>query len=124
MPFLNSKVLNINVARAISRLAMVDHGDGRFVVLIEDGRTRGSKTEFSKDRAKIFGNLGGTNSSNEFSLSRTSSHGSLELGLESNSATCETKNVSCDRTACLQVSGMSCINVASKLSRIDSRDIR
>ena len=93
MPFLNGKVLDINVAGMRHWLLLVNHCNCSLIVHVEWSQQRLSESEFDKDRAKILGNLGSTDATNELSFSRRSGDRSLQLGLECNGATSKTKTI-------------------------------
>ena len=67
-PFLNSKVLDVDMARAFGRAVFVDHGDGSLIVFVKRSRAGLWVAELGEDSTKIFGDFGGMDSSNEFSL--------------------------------------------------------
>ena len=64
-PFLNGKVLDVDVARARCRAARVDHEDSSSVVFVENGGIRLGITKFGEDGAEIFRDLGGMNGGDE-----------------------------------------------------------
>jgi hypothetical protein len=53
-PFLNSKKLNVNVARMSSRFVFVHHCNCRLVVFVENGGTRLWKTSSDNTERKYF----------------------------------------------------------------------
>ena len=58
-PFLNREVLNINVSRAWSWSARVDHQNRSLVVLIQDRRPGLFVIQLMEDGPQVLGNLGG-----------------------------------------------------------------
>ena len=51
LPVLNSKVADVNVMRAFSRNASIDHLDTGFVILVDHSWSFLLKTKFLKDRS-------------------------------------------------------------------------
>jgi len=72
-------VLNINVTRALSGYASVDHIDGRLVVAMHDGRAFGRKAKVSHDCTHISSMLCCGNSGKEFRFSGAGSGDGLRL---------------------------------------------
>jgi len=114
-PFLNGKVLNVDVAGADGGTAIVDHGDGSLIADMKDSGNKGKITKLRKDRAKIFGGFGGMNSSDELSLGGGSGTGSLKLGFVSNSATDKHEDIAGDGATSTEISSVSSIYVAHEL---------
>ena len=121
-PFLNGEVLDVNMASTDSGTAVIDHGNGGLVVNVNDGGTKRKIAEFREDRAKIFCCLGRMNSGDEFGLGGGGGTGGLKFGLISDGAAGEHENVTGDRAASAEVSGMSGINVAHKLKERRERE--
>ena len=69
-PFLDCKVLDINVVGMFGRAGGISHIDGGLVTFMKHGRAVLGKAKFVVDNTKILGNFGGTDSSNEFGLCR------------------------------------------------------
>ena len=67
-PFLNGKMLDVNMPGADRGFGGIHHEDSRFVVLIQHRRAVLHETEFSENRAEIFRSLGGGNGGDEFGL--------------------------------------------------------
>jgi hypothetical protein len=57
------------VTGAFGRDAGVDHLDTRFIILIKDGGAVLSKAKFTQNGAKILGNFGSRDRSDEFGFS-------------------------------------------------------
>ena len=115
LPLLNGKMLNVNMPGAGSGFALIDHGNGGDVVLVEQCWSFLGNTEFMKDGTKVFGNLGSMHSSNELSLGGTCSNSGLKFGLVGNGTTSKTEYNTSERALCVSVSGIGCINKANKL---------
>ena len=69
LPLLNGKMLNVDVSGIRSGLAFIDHGNGRDIVFVEWCGTLLWNAKLAKDGTKVFSNLGGMDSSDEFSFS-------------------------------------------------------
>jgi hypothetical protein len=68
-PDLDGEHLDVNVTAAFSRDAMIDHVDGRCIVLVNGSRLELREAKLSEDGSKIENGLGGRYSSNKFRLS-------------------------------------------------------
>jgi hypothetical protein len=88
-PFLDRKVLNVDVTRAFSRPIRVHHVDGSLVILVKQSRPRWGETKLDENGPQVLGDLGGEHSCYKFALSRAGRDSRLELRLEGNSTTCE-----------------------------------
>ena len=71
LPFLQSKVLYINVASARCRTACVHHKDSRSIILEESRRCKLWLSELEEDRSQVLGDFGGVDSCKKFGFSRT-----------------------------------------------------
>ena len=80
LPILDGKVLNINVAGALSRNTSVDHLDSRLVVFVDRSRVMLGKTQLFQNSTEVFGMLRSKNSSKELSFSRAGCSDGLRLG--------------------------------------------
>jgi len=120
LPFLNRKVLDVDMTGASSRLVFVDHHDCREVVLIEDRRGRLSEAELGENRPEILGYFGSSDGGNEFSFGGAEGNGGLELGLESNSTTCKSEDIAGDGATVGAVGSVGGIDKSGEFKR--SRD--
>ena len=68
-PFLNGKVLNVDLTRLISWAIFIDHSNGCLIVLIDGSSSRLRIAKLSQNMAKVLGNFGSMKSSHEFSFS-------------------------------------------------------
>ena len=57
-PFLNGKMLDVDVTRAGGGFVLVDHGNGRHIVNMENSGTVLLVAQLEKDPAEILGGLG------------------------------------------------------------------
>ena len=71
LPFLNGKMLYVDVARSRGRTTCVDHQYGGGVIFVERSGLDLSVAQFVEDGPEVFGNLGGMDGSKEFCFSRT-----------------------------------------------------
>jgi hypothetical protein len=68
-PFLNGKVLDVNVPGPRSGAVLVDHVNGRTIVNVDLGGTGGKIAEILEDKAEVLGGLGCMDGGNKFGLS-------------------------------------------------------
>ena len=73
-PFLNRKVLDVDMTGASSRTSLVHHSDSSLIVHIERGGPELSEAKFVQNGAKILGNLGSTHRGNEFRFRQAGGH--------------------------------------------------
>jgi hypothetical protein len=117
LPFLDGKVLNVDVSRVGSRFAFVDHRNSGNVVLVERCWTLLWDTKFMENCAKVFGDLGSMYSSDELGFSGTGSNCGLKLGLVRNGAASETEHNASEGAPCVSISGIGRIDEANKLQK-------
>ena len=68
LPFLNGKMLDVDMPGAGRGFGGIHHEDSGLVVLIQHRRAVLHETEFSEYRAEVFRSLGGCNGGDEFGL--------------------------------------------------------
>ena len=123
-PVLNGKMLDINVSRAFGGDLGVDHVDGRLVVGVEDSRAFGRKTQLCHDSAKVFGMLGGGNSSHEFSFSGACGSDGLCFAAVGHSSAAEHESITCSGTPVAEIVGMGGVKETSKFAGGHGRKVR
>ena len=105
-PILDGKVLDVDVTGAFCRASSIDHFDGRFVVFVKNGRSFLSEAKLMEKEAQVFGNLGSSNGSNEFSLSGAGGSDGLSFGTVGNNTTSKGETITGGRTALTKVISM------------------
>ena len=115
-PFLDCKMLDVNVARALGGAVLVNHSDGGLIILVEGCRARLRVAEFSKNGAEVFGDLGGVDGGNKLGLGGRGRNSGLKLGFVGDGAAGEGEDDAGDGAAFL-ISGVSGINISSELKR-------
>jgi hypothetical protein len=90
-PFLDRKVLNVDMPGTISRLIRVHHVDGSLVILVKQRWPRWRETKLDENAPRVLGDLSEEHSCNEFTLSTASCDSRLKLRLEGDSIACEAK---------------------------------
>jgi hypothetical protein len=88
-PILQREVLDIDVATAVGRAAVVGHHGGCRIVLEQDGCLELHETEFDQDSPEILRDFGGTDGRHEFSPSGAGADGCYPFG-----AVCDSVNTS------------------------------
>jgi len=68
MPFLDGKVLNIDMVTGCHWFAQVNHVDHSLVVFIQDSRRYLGESRISQERLKVLSGLGSGHSGNELGL--------------------------------------------------------
>ena len=102
-PILDGEVLDVDVSGAFGRASSIDHFDGRFVVFVKNGRTFLSEAKLMENEVEVFGNLGSSNGSNEFSLSGAGGSDGLSLGTVCNDTTSKGETITGGRTTLTKV---------------------
>lgn len=124
LPFLDSKVLNVDVTGTRSGLPTVDHVNGSLVVFMKNGGALLLKSKFLEDHSKVLGNLGSMNCSNKLSLSAGSSNNSLEFALVGNGATGKAEDETSNRSSSLDAVGQGRVNKSNQLHEFHGRKWR
>ena len=113
-PFLDGKVLNINMARARGGSIVIDHIDSCKVVNMKEGGARWEIAKVMQNRAEILGDFGSVYSGNKLSLSGRGSANGLKFRFVGYSTTSIEKGKASDRAAGPKISGMGSVNKANK----------
>ena len=95
LPILDSKVLDINVARTLGWDLGVNHVDGGLIVHVNGGWSLWREAQFSEDGSEVLDLLGSSNSSKELCFSRTGGSDGLYLRFIGNSSTRKNEGIAC-----------------------------
>ena len=98
-PFLNGKMLNVNVSGARGGTIIIYHGDRGLIIHKEGSRSSERKMKIRENGSEIFRNLGSINTSNKFCLGTRRSNGRLDFGLIRDGSATVTKGKAGDRSA-------------------------
>ena len=113
-PFLDSKMLDVNMASTRSGAILIDDVNGSFVINIEASGTRFGEAKVGENHAKAMDHFGSQEDGKKFSFSAGGSNGRLELTLVGNSAGAKINKDPSDQTAGLEVSAMGSVKVGTK----------
>ena len=80
-PFLNCKVLDVNMPRVRCGFSLVDHGDGRNVILVQWCRAILQNAKLKQHSTQILSEPGSVHSRNKLCFSRTGRDRGLQLRL-------------------------------------------
>ena len=117
LPFLDGKMLDVDVPRAFGGHACIDHANGRHVVFVDGGRTKLGVTQFTEDRMEIFGMLGSKYSSKKLSFGGGSRGDGLSLSAVRDGSAAEHKSVAGGGTTVAEIVGVGRIDKALQLCR-------
>ena len=109
-PVLDGKELNVNVTGALRGSAVVDEFDGAGVVLTKRGWPSGREAEIGEHKAKILGNLGSRNRSNELRFRGTGGGDALGFAAIGNGSTSVKEGIASGGATVAEVIGMGGIN--------------
>ena len=116
-PFLNSKMLDINMARTRGRAVLIDDGNGCLIVHVQFGRLRLSVAQFREDHAETKDHFGCKDSGQKFGFSAGSGNSGLEFALVCDGASAQIDIKASDGTSHFKVSTMCRINIGSEIMR-------
>ena len=114
-PFLNGKVLDLDVTSTRCGTVFVDHRFCSLIVDVQQGWCRGQSIKFKEDISKVFCNLTTGHAQVELCFSRTGSNEWLNTALPCNSSTAKEEDKSSDRSTHLEISSMSRIKGTNQL---------
>jgi hypothetical protein len=123
-PFLDSKVLNVDVMRTSSRAIFIDHGDGCLIVFVDMSSSRLRVTKLSQNVAKVLGNFGSMNRGDEFSFGGGGRDSWLKFRLICNGTTSKSEYKSGDGTTSGKIGSMSSIDKTGELKQRRSGECR
>ena len=118
LPVLNSKPLDLNVARALSGNLGINHVDGRFVVGMQSGGPSPGEAKFLEDGTQALDLLGSSDRCKEFSFSGAGGCDGLGFATVGNSTTGHHEGIPSSGTTLLQIVPMSSINKTAQVQWI------
>ena len=122
-PFLDSKVLDVNVTGSFSRFASIHHFDSRSIVDIKGGGSGLSETKLVEDGAEVFSDLSGGHRGKEFRLGGTGGGDGLCLRAIDDNTSCIHETIASLGSAVAKIIGMGSINVSVETPRVqDARE--
>ena len=116
-PFLDGEVLDVDMSRAFGRDASVDHVDGGFIVVVDDGGVGLGKTKFVEDHTEVFGLFGGKNGGKKFGFGGACGCDGLCFAAVGDGAAAKGEGVSGSAASIAEVVGVSGIHVTSQVKR-------
>ena len=116
-PFLNGKVLNVDMPRAFGRDASIYHVDGRFVVVVDDSGLCLSKPKFLEDHTEVFCLLGGKDCGKKFRFRGACGSDGLCFASVGDGAATKGEGISGSTASIAEVIGVSGIHVTSQVER-------
>jgi hypothetical protein len=91
-PFLEGKMLDVDMTGTWCGAICIDHQDCRGVIFEQGGRTKLWVPKLEEDRPKVFSNLGGMDGGKEFGFSGAGGDCRLNLGFVSQGTTAKHKD--------------------------------
>ena len=118
MPFLDGKMLDINMARTGSRAAVINHSNGSLIIHIHGRRTIRRETKLCQNGAKVFDKFGSRDRSYEFGFSAGCSNSALKFGFVGNHSTRIEDIDTGDRATGGSICGMGSIQKTNKVQAL------
>jgi hypothetical protein len=113
-PLLQGEVLNINMVRALGRLAGIGHQNSGLIVFVELSGARVRIVEVGEDGVEVLGSLSGLNGGDELGFGRGGGNHGLELGTVGDGSTTQGENGASDGAPGLGVGTIGGINITDK----------
>jgi len=124
LPILYSKVLDINVTRALSRHTSVDHVDGRLVVAVHDSRAFRRKAEVGHDCLNVSSMLCSGTSGKDLRFGGAGSSDRLCFALVGDGAATQKEGIASSGSAVAQIIGVCGIKECNGFLSVDGGKIR
>jgi hypothetical protein len=116
-PFLDGKILHINVARARGGTVVINHIDSGKVVNMKKSGARGEVAKVMQNGPEVLGHLSGLHRSNKLGFGGGGGADRLKFGFISHSATSKEESKASNRAAGAEISGVGSVDKAHKRSK-------
>ena len=123
-PFLDGKMLDVNMPSTGSRTFLIDHMESGHIVNEQTRWARSKHVKRCENAAMILGNLPKSHRQVKFCFSQTGGNHSLDATLSYNGSKAEEHNESSYEAVGLEVVGMGCIKAANQLISEDEGEQR